>query len=144
MENRKEMMHYGTLEEPVKDKDGFIIFEMLDEEALKERFGLSKLTVLGDKLYVGCTMDEFFIEHDGEGGLVLYHKNAYKNKKSYHKEDRKFDSIFSVLGYCKHHNRKYNGLGHNNVNMCGKTRMEILFMEIEKQKNKNSINVLTA
>lgn len=126
--NNNERTEYGMYNEEIKyDENGRIIFEELDLEFLKERFRLSKLTCVNDILYIATSMDEYYVKYQNKE-LVLFHKNAFKNTKGFHKEHRKFDSIFSVLGYCKHHYYKHKGLGHHNK--YSMTRMERLFAQI--------------
>lgn len=130
--NSKGMIRNGqNIEEP-KNRRGLVIFEKLDTEALKEKFNLSNVTVLGDKIYVANTMDEFYVEYVGKE-LTLFHKNHRGNKRGYHREERKFESVSSVLTYCKHHNNKYKGLGHDEkrgLRRYGNTRMDRLFAQI--------------
>lgn len=132
MERYRSDLEEEKFNEP-RDRNGQVIFEKLDIEFLKERFNISKITVLGDKIYVGCSMDEFYIQYVKDE-LTLFHKNYIGNTKGYHKETRKFDSVFSVLSYCNYHNStKYKALGHKN------TRVEQLCSQIalsKKQKSK--------
>lgn len=109
------------------DERGRIIFSELDFEGLKKRFKLSKLTCVGDILYIATSMDEYYLEYIG-GELALFHKNAIKNTKGYHRENRQFETIFNVLGYCKHHYNKHKGLGHSGRYRM--SRMEQLFAQI--------------
>lgn len=112
------------------DKNGKVIFSELDFEGLKRRFNLTKLTCVGNVLFISTSMDEYYVEYVG-GKLVLFHKNAFKNTKGYHRENRDFENIFNVLGYCKHHYNKHKGIGHNSSYKM--SRMEKLFAKIQTQ-----------
>lgn len=130
--NSKGMIQNGQNVEEPKNRKGLVIFEKLDTDALKEKFNLSKVTVLGDKIYVANTIDEFYITYIGRE-LTLFHKNLRGNDKGYHREKKKFESVSSVLAYCKHHNNKYKGLGHDTkagLRKYGNTRMDRLFAKI--------------
>lgn len=110
------------------DRYGRVIFSELDLDFLKERFEFTKLTSVGDVLYIANSMDAYYVKYVNNK-LTLYHKNIRKNTRSFHKENREFDTIFSVLGYCKHHYYKYKGLGHSHTRYK-KCKMEKLFDKI--------------
>lgn len=110
------------------DELGRVIFSELNLEALKNRFNFTKLSCVGEILYMGTSMDSYYVKYVGEQ-LTLFHKNAFKNTKGYHKENLKFETIFNVLGYCKHHYNKHKGLGNNNSYKM--SSMEMLFEKIK-------------
>lgn len=110
------------------DETGKVIFSELDFESLRDRFQLMKLSCVGDILYMATSMDSYYVKYVGEQ-LTLFHKNAFKNTKGYHKENLKFETIFNVLGYCKHHYNKHKGLGKSTSYKM--SSMEMLFEQIK-------------
>lgn len=111
-------------------------FSQLDTRHLKKRFNLKKLDVIGNILYVTSQQDDWYIEWDAtKKTLVLFHRNSKHNTSAFHKETFVFDTVFHVLAYIKHHDKKVFALGKKGK--LQKSRMEILFEEIEKSRRRN-------
>lgn len=87
-------------------ENNHIEFDSLDLDFLKERFNLREVKLLGTTLFVTTHfLDEWFIDGHKEK-LKIYHKNSKGSKKEYHKEKKKFFSIFHVLKYIGQHDNK--------------------------------------
>lgn len=108
---------------------GQIIFSELDIDAIKDYYGFTTINQLGSQIYLSNGIDEFYIEYKGKL-MNLWHKNAIKNTKGYHKEQWKFSNIEDVMTYCKRHVSKFNGL--NTKAAYRSSRMDMLFAQISK------------
>lgn len=108
----------------------------LDTERAQERYKLRKISVYGDAIYVCSKQDEWYIRKTECGQLRLWHRNTWKKQSEFHKEHIRFRSVFEILEYIQHHDKKIYGNGHRGV--YTKTHIEKLFDNIESPQ-KNSI-----
>ena len=78
-------------------------FELLDRRHIERKYKLREVKLVGGILYIVSQRDEWYIQANEYGVLELFHKNKWNDTRKYHKESRKFKTVFNIFSYLNRH-----------------------------------------